>query len=655
MLHEEQTTDIISASRQLTRIAQPYLAVSTIILLLAYCLRLYRLDAQALRGDEAFSIVNWSTPSLSFLLTTIGRIDPQPPFTLLLFNLWMRAVGTSEFATRMISVLVSMLFISATIGVGRSLLDKRLGHLLGLLAATSPYALWHAQDFRQYSLWMCLSTISIFFLHRLLRGSRHVTTVPFYITASTLALYTFYLELFMLACHGLVALVSIRSKIKIFHKWLMTQLPVIVLVGPWYALAATWRDDYNPTAGNPTTDFLAAYRTLLLGETLPNPHTFPLLLLQTVLILALLLLPLATLTSHKISYPDKAFVLLPTIVPLALLGLLTLLSGQGYFWERYASASLAPLLAVLGIALHSLSNEDVFRRFLAYSLLLIIISLNMLSMWHYHFNPDFAKAPDWRKLMSVLNVQPTPNDLILRNYPDPAFDYYYDGQAPQIILPTRRLEDPAITHRYLTQYTEDSTYIWYTPVTVYWDDPKVVRSWIRDNTQYITEDWVGGFHLFQYATWDVELNDIAKRLPYANYGDFVLLHGYRIANIDTQLSAGDTLVLELFWEPLKPTATPMTVFVHLSVDTSPSVPTLWAQDDHPPQNGRISTTNWSSLFRDVYYITIPDNAPHGRYVLTTGLYDPETGNRIDLVLPNGQSTNTDQVTVTTINILPTEP
>jgi hypothetical protein len=73
------------------------------------------------------------------------------------------------------------------------------------------------------------------------------------------------------------------------------------------------------------------------------------------------------------------------------------------------------------------------------------------------------------------------------------------------------------------------------------------------------------------------------------------------------------------------------VFVHLLGPAHPDGSPLWAQDDHPPQNGRISAKTWDTSipFRDVYRRVLPADAPPGSYTITTGWYDP-SGNRLSV-------------------------
>jgi hypothetical protein len=104
-------------------------------------------------------------------------------------------------------------------------------------------------------------------------------------------------------------------------------------------------------------------------------------------------------------------------------------------------------------------------------------------------------------------------------------------------------------------------------------------------------------------------------------------------NISTFISSpGDEVTIELYLLPATQSETSLTVFTHLLGPTRPDGSILWAQDDHPPHNWRADTTTWEAdvLLRDVYQIVIPLDASPGEYTLTTGFYDPATGERLPL-------------------------
>ena len=98
----------------------------------------------------------------------------------------------------------------------------------------------------------------------------------------------------------------------------------------------------------------------------------------------------------------------------------------------------------------------------------------------------------------------------------------------------------------------------------------------------------------------------------------------------TRVSAGETLPLTLYWRALSPMDTSYTVFNHL-VGPDDEIVGQW---DAIPVQGTLPTTQWvkGEVIEDVHQIPIRDDAAPGtpsRIII--GLYDPATGQRLDVV------------------------
>jgi hypothetical protein len=622
------TTDQAQASRSF-RLFAP-----TILILLAFALRIWRLDAQALSGDEAFSIINWTRTSLHYLLTTIAVIDPQPPIALLSLYSWVRLVGDSVFAARMLSVLLSTISVAAAYSLADQLLGRRAALIAALLTALNPFQLWYAQDIRSYAPWISLSALTLASLVRAFRSPTR-THWLLYIFFAILGAYTYYLEIFLFAAHNLYALSQIISKPKLRLSWILAQLAIAAVLAPWYLQPSLRHSGYQPTAGGP--QFIAALQTFLIGATLPpeiGKLTFasfipPLISLLIVVLIAISLINLA------LRYSTPTFVLLASasLLPPAALAVLALVTGKGYFHPRYVAASAIPLIVLLASLAER--HRDRIPQAAAYVGrigLAIVAVLGLISFAAYRSDPRMAKAPPWPEIVRLLNEQAASGDLILRNYPDPAFDYYYAGNVHAETLPLGENPPPEQTTSKLAALATQYRYIWFMPVnSAAYDRDHVVATWLSQNMQLISEQHIGPTLLIQYTSWDE--SQVAEMLtPAANFDALVLLKGFRFTPLAQRWDRGTTIAVELIWEPLVNTPTALKLYVHLIGPVSVSGTPLWAQDDHLPQVGRLSSTDWiiHQSFRDVFQITIPANAASGDYWLTTGLYDPVTGKRIPL-------------------------
>lgn len=116
---------------------------------------------------------------------------------------------------------------------------------------------------------------------------------------------------------------------------------------------------------------------------------------------------------------------------------------------------------------------------------------------------------------------------------------------------------------------------------------------------------------------------IQRSLDY-NLGDKAALVGCGLSVRD--LEPGGVLDLSLRWQALTHILESYSVFVHL-VDREGS---MWAQDDGAPLSGLHPTTYWvaGEIIPDPRRLMLPEDVPPGRYLVQTGMYLPETMERL---------------------------
>lgn len=131
--------------------------------------------------------------------------------------------------------------------------------------------------------------------------------------------------------------------------------------------------------------------------------------------------------------------------------------------------------------------------------------------------------------------------------------------------------------------------------------------------------------------------DIAHRQR-THFGQNMRLLGY---NLEAEtLEPGEVLRFTLFWTSEAPAENYWTVFAHLIGPDGDLV----AQEDKVPYGGVYPPDRWwpGQIVDDNYAIEIPPDASPGDYTLQIGMYDWQTGERLDLYseagvpLPNNQ-------------------
>ncbi|MBN1813304.1 MAG: glycosyltransferase family 39 protein [Anaerolineae bacterium] len=134
----------------------------------------------------------------------------------------------------------------------------------------------------------------------------------------------------------------------------------------------------------------------------------------------------------------------------------------------------------------------------------------------------------------------------------------------------------------------------------------------------------------------------------AELGGTIRLVGYRLAQ--EEVLPGDAVVLTLYWRAEQAVESDYTVFVHLQGTDGGLV----AQKDNPPARGTQPTSGWEPgvLVEDPYEIQLPTNAAFGEYVLSAGMYDPMTAERLEAVAADGGRLPEDRVTLAGVSVQP---
>lgn len=131
-------------------------------------------------------------------------------------------------------------------------------------------------------------------------------------------------------------------------------------------------------------------------------------------------------------------------------------------------------------------------------------------------------------------------------------------------------------------------------------------------------------------------------------GEEARLIGYDLS--ESSVRAGQTISLTLYWQAARSTRRDYHVFVHLICADGK----LLAQDDGVPGRGWFPSVIWAGgdVIRDEHMLELPLDVSAGDCVLSVGLYDYDTGERLPAVNAGGQRLAEDRVVLTGFDILP---
>lgn len=602
----------------------------TFIILIGFALRLYQLDAVALRGDEGFSALNWAGLPIAESLSRIARIEPHPPLTYVIFRAWGVLVGVdTPFALRMLAVFGNILGIAGIFALGKRFSGVRhIGLLAAFLWAIHPFQIWHAQDFRNYALWSSLSIFTLYFGLRLIQCQRRTgQDWVRYGFVALLVSYVFYFELLTIGVLSLFALILYWRDWRFILRFYALNTAIIVFICATFVYVQGDLVSSGGYGGTATGFSLERYITnfvpiLNFGETL-----YPLgangISMQGILGICLSILFVILWLFLLRQYPEKTILLLVlALAPLVVIGGVSIVLEA--FLPRYVMPVSIAFALTISLAIWHLWQK---QRLFAVILASLWVGLSALSIGAYYTHPDNQKAPDWDTLASYLANNTNENELIIQRAIDAGFGYYlnlYNPPAVDIGLPRRDWQTSVDVKAYLASLRDDFNGYW-TIGTEFrdWRAYGAVDQWLSINTQKVRDIEIAGLPVRQFHYWNV--TEAINDAPLATYGDFVTLQDAKIFR-----EPDNTITIWLYWDAIQQSDTSYTVFVHLVGDVNSATGSpLWAQDDHLPQYGRITTDLWATdtLYRDIYDLDLADVAS-GSYDIYVGFYDPATNARV---------------------------
>jgi 4-amino-4-deoxy-L-arabinose transferase-like glycosyltransferase len=617
-----------------------------LIICLAFGLRLFRLNYQELRGDEAFDAL-FSAQPVSEILIQLQTHQPYPPLFHMGLHFWLDSVGQSETMQRLPALVAGVLLIPLIYQLAAMTVGSTTGLLAAALAAINPFLIWHAQDGRMYSLLAMLATASVWLGLRLLTERATWKAGLAYWIVTALAMLTHYFAWFLLLAENLAAVLVIwkenweRSRLA---RWFVWQLALALVLIAWIAFAfgmlaghrSTWIPAYSPLAMVQRS--LTAFS---VGTTLPSPVALAFSIAFGLLFVLGCLYP---------SMPDarpfrfSGRILLLVFAGIPLLATMFLSIRRPAFDEKYLISMVPVFLILVAHGVHFLGAK---AKLVAVVASVLILASAGWSLYNYFFGTTYAKSPNWRPLVEAIESRAQAGDVIIHNYPDPGLDYYYDGELPQYLLPRSTGEARRRTERTLTNLAADYGRVWFIPASgTAWDTEDIVAPWLADHADLVEEYSFGSLRLQLYETpvsFLERMETVGARL-----GEHIELLGYSLGTVAAKPSvAGKPLSLTLYWQAIEPVEETYTVFVHLA-DTRE---VMVGQHDGPPADGSRPTTTWEpgEIVVDQHVLEVSPVASAGTYRLMTGMYSSVSGKRLPIVASPGVLDD-NRIVLTTLEI-----
>jgi len=653
---------------------------------LAFGLRLYRLDAQSLWLDEGSTWVEVTGKGWLTLFAELFSPNAGYPLYHLLLKAWVLVAGDSEWALRFPSALAGALVVPVLMAaagelraaVGRAE-DRYAPAWVGLLAAFSPYALWHAQDAKVYSMLILASALLVWTLLRALRSGTRGAWLLF-TGVALISIFVHRLALLSLAGAAFVIALHLWRLSAGFARWRAVlwaigalALSVIGVVGVilatrdermgnersavgmveglWFTFAHfslnRWPDELQGYLSVPTLIWLLPFGALTIWGAALLLHDMHAGRDSAGVVLGLFLAPLAL------------FAVVHTLAPV--------------YEARYAAPAFPAWLLTLAYPL-LVRNGDIngarqSRRSAVHSvstalmvISLIACALALVQPGKGLFSGDPVKE-QWREAVAALAARVHPDDLVLvhPHYVMPMYAYYAprvtsdplpqpvtfpvfaEGDTCGIVNPTRQQMLECIRRRFEPFFNEQATgkkraLLLIAPDHARTVDPPPLPSdrfgWVGLRFQYPQRTWpCGGAEfvgvLLMCQSFPETFNAGGSgTIPQpdqpleAIFGGELRLRGLTLALHGGAARAGGALPVTLYWEAITPPTRDYRMFLHLCRDCD--IPPL-ANDDGPPLGGYAPagmTTTWriGDPVHDERALTLPRNLPPGYYTLLLGVY-----------------------------------
>lgn len=422
----------------------PYL-----IILIAWALRLYRLDVQSFWYDEGYAVyIAGLGPADTILWSSRDFI---PPLHSLLLALWLPLAGGSEFAARFLSLWMGILAVAGTISLGSALYSPQAGSLAGILATLSPFYVWYSQEARIY---MCQLAFGSLATLCLVRALKRPTVQRLWLgmgLLNALALYTQTTTAFLLVFHSLVVLVtalfSPRQRRVVFTSGGLSIALAVLLWLPWLIYA--WRflganAGYWPGLLDWRSVLWGAFQAFVTGQVVSGPVRTIVLIVWGIAfggaLLCLLVLP--TAGTHQAALFLAAHFLLP-VTAMALV-----FRSVPKFSPRYLILASPPLFLSPALALAAIARHTRWPRAIGALLLSALVTSNLPGLLNLYFNPAFARS-DFRAAARLVREHQLPGEtvLIVPGHTFPVWQYYF-GATGWLALPN----DPILDVRHVLHY-----------------------------------------------------------------------------------------------------------------------------------------------------------------------------------------------------------
>jgi mannosyltransferase len=667
-----------------------------LFILLAFGLRLHRLDFQPLWGDEGWSFY-FASMNLGDMVR-LTAVDIHPPLYYTLLGGWLRLAGSTPEMAHFLSVLFGTLLVPLAYRVASHLFDRVAGLTTAAIVTLAPFAIYYSQEVRMYGLVTLLGLGSVyFFSQQIAEGGRRTKdegrrTGYFsleracrwgYALTTAAALYTMYYAIFIPLFQLIVFVAAYRRRNLrglMAHPFIRSLSVVALLYLPWVVYAGTKlityvqgkraAEEYVPLG------FLRFITSHIVAFSLGHlSDATRILAWATLLFLPVALLGLIYRGAHVTHHASRttqyavrstqyvlrtAYCVYPSYL-VALYLLLPLLLGYfislAYpFTPRYFERTLmlaAPawwLLLGAGLAWLWQRSRPAL---VAVSAALVLIQTVMLLDF---YNIPRYQDEDYRHLLAYVRAHSTPEDVLLASYQWQAGFYYAYLPVPRpalYVVPGWGEDwaaDPARMRADLDTLVSDHPRLWfpaYQALGRLWETQ--VETYLNQSAFPAQVDWsLPGTKLLLYARG----NQLASAAVPFDFAGQLWVERAEVGVAPVDAGRGVVPVL-LEWRKMANLGSDHRVALRLTDANGDT----WASRDSLPQGGDASFTDLAvgEQLLDRHGLAVPAGTPPGEYQLRLSVRDQADDGPLDVLDARGQPQGVEATLATVQVVAPDRP
>jgi uncharacterized membrane protein len=351
-----------------------------------------------------------------------------------LLNLWRAGTGSSEYATRFLSVIPALLSVLVTIKLGVRLGNSSIGLLSGLLLTVSPFFVLFSRMARYYALSTFLTGLSLWLFLKILRHNEKRFWLG-YIIVTTLLIYTNYLTVSIILAQNVVIFGRIQKYRPLLKRWIISQGLIFGAYLPWLLVLSDqllflnqnrWSFEWPDMVRRGILNLIYLAYAFSIGETISPWRFFITLPLFAVIVIALWL-GLGSLARAK----EKLLLILVTLVlpTLTLLGIWsTIYSGISFVHFPARLLFIVPFIyIILAMGLYRLLSAPRPGSRVWPKILVALLFVGWgFGLRNYYQQTDFINANyiiPWRQIISDLQDTITAQEVVVV-LDEPSFKYY---------------------------------------------------------------------------------------------------------------------------------------------------------------------------------------------------------------------------------------